>query len=122
MDQLYVRIEDAALYAKVTQEGEEKYTDQAGTLQLYEYDDEYYVLTISLAGFVDIRLAPGTDDFIDYHYEDVYEKYADLNPEEIHSDWLLEDASENLDEFVRSYMEDEYISYIVKEVNREGSR
>lgn len=122
MDQLYVRVEDAALYAKVTQEGEEKYTDQAGTLQVYEYDNDYYVLTVSLAGYVDIQSAPETGDFIDDNYEKVYELYADLNPEEIHSDWMLEDASEDLDEFVRFHMEDEYISYIVKEVYHEGSR
>jgi len=41
------------------------------------------------------------DDFIDRNYEKVYEKYCDIHPERIHSDFMLEDLDyDELCEFV----------------------
>lgn len=41
------------------------------------------------------------DDFIDKNYEEVYEKYCDIHPERIHSDFMLEDLDyDELCEFV----------------------
>jgi hypothetical protein len=53
------------------------------------------------------------EDFIDDNYEDVYNEYADVYPEEIHSDWTLEDAHD-LDEFVLDHMSYEFNEYLRK--------
>ena len=53
------------------------------------------------------------EDFIDYYYEDVYNEYADVYPEEIHSDWTLEDAHD-LDEFVLDHMSYEFNEFLRK--------
>lgn len=51
--------------------------------------------------------------FIDDNYEDVYNEYADVYPEEIHSDWTLEDAHD-LHEFVLDHMSYEFNEYLRK--------
>lgn len=51
--------------------------------------------------------------FIDDNYEDVYNEYADVYPEEIHSDWTLEDAHD-LEEFVLNHMSYEFNDYLKK--------
>lgn len=60
-----------------------------------------------------MELTDYIEDFIDDNYEDVYNEYADVYPEEIHSDWTLEDAHD-LDEFVLNHMSYEFNDYLRK--------
>lgn len=53
------------------------------------------------------------EHFIADNYEDVYNEYADVYPEEIHSDWTLEDAHD-LEEFVLDHMSYEFNDYLKK--------
>lgn len=48
------------------------------------------------------------DTFIDNNYELIYNKYCEVYPERIHSDWTLEDA-QDLEEFILTYLEEEYM-------------
>ena len=53
------------------------------------------------------------EHFIADNYEDVYNEYTDVYPEEIHSDWTLEDAHD-LEEFVLNHMSYEFNDYLKK--------
>lgn len=53
------------------------------------------------------------EHFIADNYEDVYNEYTDVYPEEIHSDWTLEDAHD-LEEFVLDHMSYEFNDYLKK--------
>lgn len=50
------------------------------------------------------------EEFIDTYYEDIYNEYCEVNPEEIHSDWMLEDA-EDLDIFIQEHMDYAFIKF-----------
>lgn len=49
-------------------------------------------------------------EFIDTYYEDIYNEYSDVFPEEINSDWLLEDA-DDLDLFIQEHMAYEFMKF-----------
>lgn len=55
------------------------------------------------------------DRFIDDNQELIYNKYCEINPENIHSDFSLEDLDgDYVAEFVEDYLEDELLTYIDK--------
>ena len=54
-----------------------------------------------------MELTDHIEEFIDTYYENVYNAYATFYPEEIHSDWTLDDAYD-LDEFILTHMSYEY--------------
>ena len=74
--------------------GEELYTNQAGTIAVYKDDKD----NINLYHLINDKpvcvKSQSIDDFIWNNEEILYEKYADAHPEEIHSDWYLEDAND----------------------------
>ena len=54
------------------------------------------------------------DKFIEYNYEEVYERYSNMYPEEIHSDWIIDDHYDEVYEFVEEYLQDEVQLHIIK--------
>lgn len=58
--------------------------------------------------------------FIDYYEEKVYERYCEIYPEQITSDTMLEDFGEELIDFVRDYMEDDFIEWSEKNNIKKG--
>ena len=74
--------------------GEELYTNQAGTIAVYKDDKDNINLYHLINGKPVCVKSQSIDDFIWNNEEILYEKYADVHPEEIHSDWYLEDAND----------------------------
>ena len=54
------------------------------------------------------------DSFIDDNYELIYNKYSDIHPDLVHSDFYLEDVDrDELDEFILEYLSEELLDYIL---------
>lgn len=55
------------------------------------------------------------DDFMSKYEDEIYERYCDLYPEEINSDWTLEDANDTSLEDLVSIIWMEHIAETLKE-------
>lgn len=108
MDEIFISLDDVKLYTSIVEEGIELYSTQDGKLTLYEYDFDYYLSTIH-NGYLTIS-AIDMESFIDTNTDLIYDKYVSVHPEEVHSDWTLEDAH-NLEDFITKYMLSELIIF-----------
>lgn len=54
------------------------------------------------------------DKFIMDNTEEVYERYSNMYPEEIHSDWIIDDHYDAVYEFINTYLQDEVQLHIIK--------
>lgn len=108
MDEIFISLDDVKLYTAITEEGTELYTSQDGTLAIYVYELDYYLLNIH-DGYLTVSIID-IDSFIDANTNLIYDKYVSVHPEEVHSDWTLEDAH-NLEDFITKYMLSELIIF-----------
>ena len=54
------------------------------------------------------------DSFIDDNYELIYNKYSEVHPDLVHSDFYLEDVDrDDLDELILEYLSEELLDYIL---------
>lgn len=75
--------------------GIELYTNQAGDIAVYENDDVITLYHWQDNKAVAVKSIDISDYISDYaHYDLLYTLYANKHPEEIHSDWYLEDGDD----------------------------